>query len=56
MTVFFYICEYLEITPAEFFDTDYLNPSKVSKLLDVSKDLKDNQLDILINIAKEMKK
>ena len=56
MTVFFYICEYLGITPAEFFDTDCLDPSKVSELLNVSKDLKNNQLDLLINFAKEMKK
>ena len=56
MAMFFYICEYLEITPAEFFDTDCLDPSKTSELLSESKGLKDGQLDILINIIKEMKK
>lgn len=56
MSVFFYICEYLEITPMEFFDTGCHNPSKVSELLTASKNLKDNQIDILINLAKEMRK
>ena len=56
MAVFFYICEYLGITPTEFFNTESPNPSKVSELLTVSKDLKNNKLDLLINFAKEMKK
>ena len=28
MTVFFYICEYLGVTPMEFFDTETNNPTK----------------------------
>ena len=28
----FYICEYLGITPSEFFDTDSPNPTKLNKI------------------------
>ena len=31
MQVFFYICDFLGITPKEFFDTDTVNPTKVSE-------------------------
>ena len=31
MMGFFYICEYLGITPKEFFDTDNVNPEKEKK-------------------------
>ncbi|MBQ9994387.1 MAG: helix-turn-helix transcriptional regulator [Clostridia bacterium] len=56
MTGFFYICEYLEITPSEFFDMDSKNPSKERKLLSAVKGLGSEQLDILISLAKELKK
>ena len=56
MTVFFYICEYLGVTPKEFFDTDTLNPTKVNELLDAAKGLSSDQLDNIIAIAKGLKK
>lgn len=56
MTVFFYICEYLGITPKEFFDTDTINPAKANELLNAAKSLSDDQLDNLIAIAKGLKK
>lgn len=52
MTVFFYICDYLGITPKEFFDTDTSNPAKVKALLTAIEGLDDEQLDHLIAIAK----
>ncbi|MGM9680397.1 MAG: helix-turn-helix domain-containing protein [Eubacteriales bacterium] len=52
MTVFFYICEYLDITPREFFDTDAGNPSKLNDLLSAAKGLNNEQLDHLIAITK----
>ena len=30
MAVFFYICDYLEVTPKEFFDTEAVNPTKAT--------------------------
>ena len=56
MTVFFYICDYLGITPKEFFDTETLNPTKANELLAVAKRLSDDQLDHLIAIASGLKK
>ncbi len=56
MTVFFYICEYLGITPAEFFATEYRNPVKAKELNEAIKGLKDDQLDNLISIAKGLKR
>jgi transcriptional regulator with XRE-family HTH domain len=56
MTVFFYICEYLGISPMDFFDTESVNPTKSSELLKASKGLDTNQLDMLINLAKGLKK
>lgn len=56
MTVFFYICEYLGITPAEFFDTQSHNPTKENELIEAVKGLSTEQLSSLIVIAKGLKK
>ncbi len=56
MTVFFYICEYLEITPQEFFEVDSKNPVKEKELLQAAKGLSNEQLDHLIAIAKGLNK
>ena len=56
MTGFFYIGDYLGISPKEFFDTETLNPSKANELLSEAKGLSSEQLDHLIAIAKGLKK
>ena len=56
MTMFFYICEYLQITPKEFFDTSSINPTKLNNLIDLSKDLSSEKLDLVMNLVKELKK
>ena len=55
MQTFFYICDYLEITPKEFFDTDTVNPTKVSELIEATKGLSNDQLSNLISLAKGLK-
>lgn len=50
MGTFFYICEYLNITPSAFFDTDTRNPEKIDKLVEKLKHLNDAQLDSLSTI------
>lgn len=55
MAVFFYICEYLNITPKEFFDTDTGNPTKANELLSVCRHLSDAQIDNLLALAKDLK-
>ncbi len=56
MKLFFYICDYLGVTPKEFFDTETLNPTKANALLEAAKGLSNEQLDNLIAIAKGLKK
>ena len=45
MGTFFYICEYLNITPSAFFDADVSNPEKLDSLIQKLKMLNDAQLD-----------
>lgn len=52
MQAFFYICEYFQITPKEFFDTDNPNPVKINDILDILYSLNDEQLDIVFRVAK----
>lgn len=52
----FFICEYLGITPKDFFDEDSSNPSKAKELFEIAKTLSNEQLDSLINLAKGLKK
>lgn len=56
MTVFFYICEYLEIEPRDFFDTNTPDPTKVNELLQAIKGLDSKQLDNLIILVNSFKK
>ena len=51
----FYICEYLGISPMEFFDTKNNNPTKSKELLEAAKNLSSEQLEHLIAIAKGLK-
>ena len=55
MQTFFYICDFLEITPKEFFDIDTVNPTKVSELIDATKGLNNEQLSNLISLARGLK-
>lgn len=52
----FYICEYLGITPKDFFDIDAENPSKANELYSIARGLNTEQLDNLIAIAKGLRK
>ncbi len=56
MTGFFYICEYFEITPKEFFDIEVKDPSKETELINAVKGLDREQMDNLIALAKGLKK
>ena len=55
MQVFFYICDFLDVTPKEFFDTETTNPSKSQELFNATKGLSNEQLDNLISLAKGLK-
>lgn len=44
MSVFFYICDYLKITPAEFFETEMSYPTELRTLVSNLKKLDKDQL------------
>lgn len=52
----FYICEYLQMEPKDFFDLDVQNPTKLLSLMQDLKRLDDRQLDALAIIVKDMVK
>ena len=56
MMGFFYICEYLEVEPKDFFDTKSTNPTKANELFEIAKSLSNEQLDNLISLAKGLQK
>ena len=51
---FFYICEYLGITPSEFFDLESKNPTKLDAIVKDLKRLNDKQLDTLSTLVKDL--
>lgn len=54
MTVFFYICEYLEITPSQFFEFDNNVPYELRKINCSLKKLNTQQLTHLTAIAEDL--
>ena len=52
MSVFFYICEYLGISPKDFFDIDNIDPVRMATLMDDIKKLDYKQLQALSVIVK----
>jgi len=54
MTVFLYICEFLGITPMEFFDEDNKNPEKLKELTEDLKRLDDKVLSHISGLVKEL--
>ena len=50
----FYICEYLGITPSEFFDTDNNNPVRLNKINEYLKKLDDEQLKMIEKLVESL--
>lgn len=55
MSEFLYICEYFNITPKEFFDQESKNPELINELVSISNGLNNDDLLVLISMAKRMK-
>lgn len=51
MAGFFYICEFLNITPQEFFDLETEQPEKMRKLINNLKHLEERQLNNISEIV-----
>ena len=56
MATFFYICDYLGVTPQQFFALDTVNPTKAQELFEIAKSLPSDQLEHLIALAKGLAK
>lgn len=52
MSEFLYICDYFNITPVDFFDTQSHETLLVQELNDLSKNLSKDDLNILIQLSK----
>lgn len=50
----FYICEYLGITPSEFFDLESKNPTRLNEVVNDLKKLNDRQLETISCLIKEI--
>lgn len=56
MNEFLYICEYLNITPMEFFDDQKVNPILLKRLIDIAQKLDEGDLLALIDMAERINK
>ncbi|MBR2343648.1 MAG: helix-turn-helix transcriptional regulator [Clostridia bacterium] len=54
LDAFFFICEFLGVTPAEFFDTEAQNPAKLNSIITDMKRLNEGQLDLIANLVKDL--
>lgn len=54
MNGFFYICEYLGITPKEFFDAGLASPAEWNRFLDKLKLMNDEQIDLILRLMNEI--
>ena len=54
LTGIFYICEYLGVSPSEFFDMENSNPSKLDDIVNAMKKLDDRQLDTIAMLVKDL--
>ncbi|RPF47826.1 DNA-binding XRE family transcriptional regulator [Hydrogenoanaerobacterium saccharovorans] len=56
MQVFFYICEYFNISPKEFFDEGTSNPALIKEVIDDLSTLDEKQFTNIHEIIKGLKK
>lgn len=49
-----YICEYLGVTPSEFFDFETENPARLHKINEYLKKLNDEQLEMVESLVKNL--
>ena len=56
MSAFIALCEFFDITPAIFFDDGINAPQEIADLTLTAKQLRSEQVKLLIAVAKEMRK
>ena len=52
LQAFFYICEYLQVSPKEFFDEDSPSPIKVAQIAAELQKLDEVQLDTILAVIR----
>ena len=55
MSVFFYICDYLKVSPQEFFDLESRAPDRLSEITAKLKRLNPEQLALVSRLVDQMK-
>lgn len=56
MQCFFYICEYLHVTPSEFFDAESADPAMAKQLAAEMRGLRPEQMKIVQSLVADMRK
>ena len=56
MSEFLYICEYLGVTPREFYDTDTENPVLLEQVTDALKSLSTSDLALVMELIERLSK
>ena len=56
MAAFFFICDYLGISPRDFFDIDCQNPTKLISIIEDLKKLNEHQLASIASIVSDLSK
>ena len=56
MSAFFFICDYLSITPQEFFDTTLKQPEEYRLIIENLKKLSPNQIKNIASIIEDLAK
>lgn len=56
MSVFFFICDYFQISPKEFFETDNPHPEKVNAIIEDLKSLDSEDFNHIAAIIKSLAK
>ena len=51
---FLYICEYLGVTPKEFFDEEMKEPQLVQRLCELTRNMSEADLNVLISTAERL--
>lgn len=54
LSEFLYICEYLGVTPKEFFDVSIEEPQLVQKLYNLTRNMSEADLNVLISTAERL--
>ncbi len=56
LSEFFSICEYFDITPQDFFDTQQINPALMTRAIEKLKTLNENDMLLILTLINRLQK